>query len=359
MTDIYKYEKKKDEQTIIKTDTGKRKKEQYVENLREGDVINDFFAVKIKKAQRPYKRGVFFEFVASDKTGEISVKFWGGDNKDRVKRLYESFNSGDVVQIRTGMVENYEDRLQISVNENTGGVRKCAPSEFDATDFLPTLPEQRITELLEFIKTQLQTLQTVPLKNLLNCFFGDPEFVTMYSHSPSAITHHHNYVGGNLEHTVGVVRLCLNISEMYPSINKDLLLCGAVLHDIGKLKEYSYGAAIDMSDEGNFIGHIVIGEQWIREKIQLLKKQGDDFPEELEHQLVHLILSHHGRYEWGSPKLPKLVEACILHQADLMDSQVKNYLQMRDDAKRQTDEEWTFVYDADAGKKRAIYLGEY
>jgi 3'-5' exoribonuclease len=136
-------------------------------------------------------------------------------------------------------------------------------------------------------------------------------------------------------------------------------LCGAVLHDIGKLKEYSYGAAIDMSDEGNFIGHIVIGEQWIREKIQLLKKQGDDFPEELEHQLVHLILSHHGRYEWGSPKLPKLVEACILHQADLMDSQVKNYLQMRDDAKRQTDEEWTFVYDADAGKKRAIYLGEY
>jgi 3'-5' exoribonuclease len=359
MTDIYQYEKKKDEQTIIKTDTGKRKKEQYVENLREGDAVNDFFAVKIKKAQRPYKRGVFFEFVATDKTGEISVKFWGGDNKDRVKRLYESFNTGDVVQIRTGMVENYEDRLQISVNENTGGVRKCASNEFDVTDFLPALTEQRINELFEYMKKQLQTLQTTPLKNLLDCFFGDPEFVTMYSHSPSAITHHHNYVGGNLEHTVGVVRLCLNISEMYPSINKDLLLCGAVLHDIGKLKEYTYGAAIDMSDEGNFIGHIVIGEQWIREKIQQLKNKGDDFPEELEQQLIHLILSHHGRYEWGSPKLPKLVEACILHQADLMDSQVKNYMQMRDDAKRQTDEEWAFIYDADAGKKRAIYLGKH
>jgi 3'-5' exoribonuclease len=359
MTDIYQYEKKKDEQTIIKTDTGKRKKEQYVENLREGDAVNDFFAVKIKKAQRPYKRGVFFEFVATDKTGEISVKFWGGDNKDRVKRLYESFNTGDVVQIRTGMVENYEDRLQISVNENTGGVRKCASNEFDVTDFLPALTEQRINELFEYMKKQLQTLQTTPLKNLLDCFFGDPEFVTMYSHSPSAITHHHNYVGGNLEHTVGVVRLCLNISEMYPSINKDLLLCGAVLHDIGKLKEYTYGAAIDMSDEGNFIGHIVIGEQWIREKIQQLKNKGDDFPEELEQQLIHLILSHHGRYEWGSPKLPKLVEACILHQADLMDSQVKNYMQMRDDAKRQTDEEWAFIYDADAGKRRAIYLGKH
>lgn len=359
MADIYQYEKKKEEQTIIKTDTGKRKKEQYTENLREGDAVNDFFAVKLKKAQRPYKRGIFFEFLAVDKTGEISVKYWGGDNKDRVKRLYESFNTGDVVQVRTGMVENYEDRLQISVNENTGGVRKCAPNEYDVTDFLPALTEERINELYEIIKKQLQTIQSEPLKNLLSCFFDDPEFVKMYLHSPSAITHHHNYVGGNLEHIVGVMRLCLNISEMYPHVNKDLLLCGALLHDIGKLKEYTYAAAIDVSDEGNFIGHIVIGEQWIREKIQQMQTKGKQFPKELEHQLIHLILSHHGKYEWGSPKIPKLVEACILHQADLMDSQVKNYLQMIQDAKKQTDEDWTFIYDADVGKRRAIFLGEY
>lgn len=359
MADIYQYEKKKEEQTIIKTDTGKRKKEQYTENLREGDAVNDFFAVKLKKAQRPYKRGIFFEFLAVDKTGEISVKYWGGDNKDRVKRLYESFNTGDVVQVRTGMVENYEDRLQISVNENTGGVRKCAPNEYDVTDFLPALTEERINELYEIIKKQLQTIQNEPLKNLLSSFFEDPEFVKMYLHSPSAITHHHNYVGGNLEHIVGVMRLCLNISEMYPHVNKDLLLCGALLHDIGKLKEYTYAAAIDVSDEGNFIGHIVIGEQWIREKIQQMQTKGKQFPKELEHQLIHLILSHHGKYEWGSPKIPKLVEACILHQADLMDSQVKNYLQMIQDAKKQTDEDWTFIYDADVGKRRAIFLGEY
>ncbi|MBN1860358.1 MAG: HD domain-containing protein [Candidatus Thermoplasmatota archaeon] len=359
MTDIYQYEKKKEEQTIIKTDTGKRKKEQYIENLREGDAVNDYFAVKIKKAQRPYKRGMFFEFLATDKTGEISVKFWGGDNKDRVKRLYESFNSGDVVQVRTGMVETYEDRLQISVNENTGGIRKCTPKEYDVTDFLPTLSQERINELYEFIKKEIQTLQSPPLKNLIDSFFDDPEFVTMYQHSPSAISHHHNYVGGNLEHTVGVLRLCRNISEMYPHVNSDLLLCGALLHDIGKLKEYTYAAAIDISDEGNFIGHIVIGQQWIREKIQGLKNKGQEFPEELEHHLIHLILSHHGKYEWGSPKLPKLIEACILHQADLMDSQVKNYLQMIEDAKKLTDEDWTLIYDSDAGKKRAIYLGEY
>lgn len=359
MADIYQYEKKKDEQTIIKTDTGKRKKEQYIENLRDGDAVNDFFAVKIKKAQRPYKRGMFFEFIATDKTGEISVKYWGGDNKDRVKRLYESFNTGDVVQVRTGMVENYEDRLQISVNENTGGVRKCAPNEYDVTDFLPSLPEDRINELYEHIKKEMKTIQNQPLKNLLASFFDDTEFVQMYTHSPSAITHHHNYVGGNLEHTVGVIRLCQNISEMYPQVNKDLLLCGALLHDIGKLKEYTYAAAIDISDEGNFIGHIVIGEQWIREKIKKIRENGNEFSTALEQQLIHLILSHHGKYEWGSPKLPKLVEACILHQADLMDSQVKNFLQMIQDAKKQTDEEWTFIYDSDAGKKRAIFLGEY
>jgi len=359
MVDIYQYDKKKEEQTIIQTDTGKRKKDQYIENLREGDAINDFFAVKLKKAQRPYKRGMFFEFVAADKTGEISVKYWGGENKDRVKRLYESFNTGDVVQVRTGMVENYEDRLQISVNENTGGVRKCAPNEYDVTDFLPALPEERIEELYEIVKKELKTIQNEPLKKLLAAFFNDTEFVKMYMHSPSAISRHHNYVGGNLEHTVGVVRLCQNISEMYPSVNKDLLLCGALLHDIGKLKEYTYAASIDVSDEGNFIGHIVIGEQWIREKIQELRSSGEEFPKELEHHLIHLILSHHGKYEWGSPKLPKLLEACIVHQADLMDSQVKNYLQMIEDAKKLTDEDWTFVYDSDAGKKRAIFLGEY
>ncbi|HIH28689.1 MAG TPA: HD domain-containing protein [Thermoplasmata archaeon] len=359
MVDIYQYDKKKEEQTIIKTDTGKRKKDQYIENLREGDAINDFYAVKLKKAQRPYKRGMFFEFIATDKTGEISVKYWGGENKDRVKRLYESFNTGDVVQVRTGMVENYEDRLQISVNENTGGVRKCTPNEYDVTDFLPALPEDRIEELFEVVKKELKNIQNEPLKKLVASFFNDAEFVKMYMHSPSAISRHHNYVGGNLEHTVGVVRLCQNISEMYPSVNKDLLLCGALLHDIGKLKEYSYGAAIDVSDEGNFIGHIVIGEQWIREKIQELRSSGDEFPKVLEHQLIHIILSHHGKYEWGSPKLPKLLEACIVHQADLMDSQVKNYIQMIEDAKKLTDEDWTFVYDSDAGKKRAIFLGEY
>ena len=359
MSDIYSYDKKQEEQTMIGTDTGKRKKEQFIENLREGDVVNDFFAVKVKNPPRQYKRGTWFGFVATDKTGEIDVKFWGGDNKDRVKRLYESFKVGDVLQIRLGNVEIYEERPQISINEKNGGLRRCSPNEYDVSDFIPALEENQIRELFERIEKEIETVENEQMKGLLSLFFDDSVFVKNFTHSPSAMTHHHNYVGGNLEHTVGVVRLCNNICEMYPGINRDLLITGAILHDVGKLKEYKTTAAIDKTGEGNFIGHIVMGDRWIREKIAELKKKGKSFDQDLENHLCHLILSHHGKYEWGSPRMPKTVEACVLHQADFTDSQVKNYIQNVEEGKKMTDEDWAFVWDPDLGRKRVMYLGDH
>jgi 3'-5' exoribonuclease len=359
MADIYHYEKKHDEQTMIKTDTGKRKKEQYIENLREGDVVNDFFAVKLKNPPRPYKKGTWFDFVALDKTGEIGVKFWGGENKDRVKRLYDSFSIGDVVQVRSGYVEIWEDRPQISINETTGGLRRCSPGEYDISDFIPSLDEPRITELYTMVTSEIKALKNDQLRSLLKLFFDDPAFVNEFKHVPSAMTHHHNYVGGNLEHTVGVIRLCTNICGMYPDVDKDLLITGAILHDVGKLKEYVYEAAVDKTESGHFIGHIVLGDRWIREKIELLRKNDKPFDPALENQLMHLILSHHGRQEWGSPVLPKTVEACILHHADLMDSQVKNYLQQVENSKKATGDKWSSIYDSDLKQKRIVYLGDH
>ena len=359
MSDIYSYDKKQDEQTMIKTDTGKRKKEQFIENLREGDVVNDFFAVKIKNPPRAYKRGTWFGFMATDKTGEINVKFWGGENKDRVKRLYESFKVGEVIQIRLGNVEIYEEKPQISINETTGGLRRCGANEYDVSDFIPSLEEGKIKELFEQIKKEIKSIENKQLKNLLDVFFNDSEFVKQYTHSPSAITHHHNYVGGNLEHTVGVVRLCNNICEMYPGIDRDLVIVGGILHDIGKLKEYITTAAIDKTDKGNFIGHIVMGNRWIREKIAELREKGKEFDQDLENRLCHLILSHHGKYEWGSPRMPKIIEACVLHEADMMDSQVKNYIQNVEEGRKNTDEDWAFIWDPDLGRKRIMYLGDY
>ena len=359
MSDIYNYDKKRDEQTMIETDTGKRKKEQYIENLREGDVVNDLYAVKLKSPPRSYKRGTWFSFVVTDKTGEIGVKYWGGDNKDRVKRLYDSFKVGDVLQIRLGNVEIYEDKPQISINETSGGLRRCSPSEYDVADFIPSLDKKRIDELYGILKDEVENVGNDQLKALLKSFFDDSKFVKDFIHSPSAITHHHNYVGGNLEHAVGVLRLCLNICDMYPGIDRDLLVVGAILHDVGKLKEYQVTAAIDKTGEGNFIGHIVMGDRWIREKILGLRKNGKDFDVDLENRICHLILSHHGRYEYGSPRLPMILEACILHQADLMDSQVKNYIQSMEDSKNNSDDDWAFVWDSDLGGKKAMFLGKY
>lgn len=358
MADVLNYNKRKDEQTMIETNTGKRKKEQFTENLREGDIVNDFFAVKIKKPPRAYKRGTWFSLIVTDKTGEIDVKFWGGDNKDRVKRLYDSFKTGDVIQIRLGNVEIYEEKPQISINETTGGIRRCNPKEYDVSDFIPALEEERIKELFDVVKEEMKSVENEQLKDILTLFFDDSDFVKDYTHSPSAITHHHNYVGGNLEHTVGVIRLCNNICEMYPGINRDLVITGAILHDIGKLNEYEATAAIDKTSEGNFIGHIVIGDRWIKDKIIELKNKGKDFDLDLENKLCHIILSHHGRYEFGSPRMPKTIEACVVHQADLMDSQVKNFIQKIEEGRKNTDDEWAFLWDSDVGMKRPMYLGE-
>lgn len=358
MADIYSYQEKKDDQTMIETDTGKRRKEQYIENLREGDVVNDIFAVKIKNPPKPYKRGIWFALVVTDKTGEISVKYWGGENKERVKRLYDSFKIGDVIQIRLGNVEIYEDNPQISINEKNGGLRRCNPKEYDISDFVPSLDKSRIEKLLTVVKEEIKGLENTQIKNLLTLFFKDPKFVKDFSHSPSAITHHHNYVGGNLEHTVGVLRLCKNICEMYPGINRDLAIAGAILHDIGKIKEYVTTAAVDKTDEGNFIGHIVMGDRWIRDKINELRTKDKNFDVDLENKLCHIILSHHGKYEFGSPRLPKTIEAMVVHQADLMDSQVKNFIQIIEEGRKVSEDDWAFIWDSNAGMKRSMYLGE-
>ena len=158
MPDLYNYSKKKNEQSMIEADVGKRKKEQFIENLREGDVVNDLYAVKIKNPPRPYKRGTWFGLAVTDKTGVINIKFWGGENKDRVKRLYDSFKVGDVVQVRLGNVEIYEEKPQISINETSGGLRRCSPNEYDVSDFIPSLDEKKIKDFFDLVKKDVKTI---------------------------------------------------------------------------------------------------------------------------------------------------------------------------------------------------------
>lgn len=356
MTDLFHYEKKAEEQTMIKPGGKKRRKIQFIEQLKEGETVNDLFSVKRKNAPRGYKRGTFFDLILTDKTGEINVKFWGGENKERVKRLFESFSTGDVVQIRSGSVERYNDKLQISINEKSGGLRRCNQQEYEESDFIPALSEEEIKRLFESLQTYIDTISHPQLQDLLQEFFEDEEFVQAYTHTPSAMSHHHNMIGGNLQHSLGVVKLSYTIAEYYGGLDRDLLITGAILHDIGKIKSYTTTTSIGRSDIGNFIGHIVVGDRWIREKISSLRKKEKEFDDTLELKLCHMILSHHGRLEYGSPKLPAFPEAAALYQADLMDSQVKNFLQKIEERKIDSDENWSFIYDSDIKGKKPVYI---
>jgi 3'-5' exoribonuclease len=145
---------------------------------------------------------------------------------------------------------------------------------------------------------------------------------------------------------------------MYEGINLDLVITGAILHDIGKLVEYDTKAAIEKTDIGNFIGHIVIGDRWIREKIQELRDKGKKFDKGLEDRLCHIILSHHGKYEYGSPRMPKTIEAMVVHAADMMDSQVKNFIQIIEEGRKTSEDEWGYIWDSEMGQKRPMYLRE-
>lgn len=354
MEDLYHFNKEKKQQNK-KT---KRKKEQYIENLKEGDVVNDIFAIKMKRSPRTYKNGTWFSLLATDKTGEIDVKFWGGKNKERVKKLYDSFQVGDVIKITLGNVETYKEKPQISINEKKGKITRCNSKEYEVRDFLPSIDKEKIEQLLQYIKKEIKNIEDKQLKKLLNMFFDNPDFVEQYISSPSAITHHHNYLGGNLEHTVSVLKLCKKICETYDIENKDLVISSGILHDIGKIKEYKTTAAIDKTELGNFIGHIVMGDRWIKEKINKIREKGEEFSPELETHLSHIMLSHHGKYEFGSPRMPKTIEACIVHHADNMDAQVKNFIQKIEEGRKQTEEDWSFLWDSEAGKKRLMYLGE-
>ena len=356
MTDIYSYDKKSNEQVMIHTDEGKRHKEQYINDFKEGDTVNDMFSVKLKSAPRSYRKGTMFDFVAIDKTGEITVKYWGGDNKDRIKRLFNSFQSGDVIHIRNGSVEMYNERLQISINEKSGGVRRCADDEYERSDFVQALNKSMINRLYKELTGFIEKIETADLRLLLYTLFNDPEFVFKYKNAPSAMTHHHNYIGGNMQHSIGVARLCKNIAQMYPGINMDLLITGALLHDIGKLYEYETTTSIQKTGIGNFIGHIVLGDRFIRKTIKNIRKSGNNFDKDLEMLLCHMILSHHGRLEFGSPSVPKIAEAIILFHADFMDSQVKNFLQHLEDQRLNSDDEWSYIWDGDLGMKRAMFL---
>lgn len=324
-----------------------------VKELKEGIEIKGCYAIRNKQTPRAYrnKPGKYFFIDLGDKTGSIPGKYWGGSDEEFVLELYNSIAVGDVVEVTGSVaVDPFDERLVVTMNEGMHTLRKCDPSEYDLSDFLPTTSRD-IAKMMEEISEYIESVQEPHLKGLLQKFFEASEFIEEFKLSPSAIIHHHNYLGGHLEHTLGVVKVCEVISTFYSDLDRDLLITAAILHDIGKLEGYTYkeSAAIDQTDEGRFVGHLVMSDRMVRDKLREL----DAFPQELLMKLSHMILSHHAFAEWGSPKRIRTAEAAALHFADQMDAQVKEFLQAIEEGRElEEEEDWAYIHSFG----RPVYL---
>ncbi len=315
-------------------------KEQFVGDLKEGDKVLSFFLVKHKQLEyfRDRTKGQFLTLALSDKTGQVLARVW-----EKALELAETFEEGNVVKV-LGEVEEYLGRLQVIIDK----LRPAKEDEYKPEDFLPHT-ERDIEEMLVTVRETIASVGNPYLRALLDKFFADEEFVAAFSQAPSARRIHHAYVGGLLEHVVEVIVLCRTVLTLYPQINRDLLMTGALLHDVGKTKELTYERDIEYSDEGRLLGHVVLSDRMITERIAEIP----DLPPELALRLRHVVVSHHGRYEWGSPRRPKTLEACALHYIDNLDAQVNRFARIIA-ARRDKTKPWT---EYDTLLKRYLYAG--
>ncbi|UCG70670.1 MAG: HD domain-containing protein, partial [Thermoplasmata archaeon] len=271
-----------------------------IEEFKEGDYIRGMFAVRNKETPREYKNksGKYFFMGVGDMTGEISLKYWGGPDDRALTDLYNSLAVGDVIEV-VGEVamDKYDNVLTISMDEGVHPFRKCAEDEYKPEEFLPK-SERNTEDMMEEMHALMGSVADENLRALLENFFSDENFTGAFKESPAAMKHHHSYLGGLLEHTLNVVKLCEMLSNNYPVLNRDLLITGAILHDIGKMDTYKAKTSIDMTDSGKFLGHITLGSEMVKDKL----KGMPSFPEVLKMKLNHLILSHHGNTESGYEK---------------------------------------------------------
>ena len=283
----------------------------YIREFREGDRVFDIYFCKHKQAAVT-KNGKPYENVTlQDKTGSITAMVWDPNNPG-----IGEYDAMDYIEVY-GEVTNYQNSLQVNVKR----IRVCREGEYNEAEYLPvsTKPNDGMyQELLGLVKS----VENPYLKKLLEAFFvEDQAFIKLLRRSSAAKMVHHGFVGGLLEHTLSVAKLCDFYSSMYPVLNRDLLLTAAICHDIGKTREISAFPVNDYTDDGQLLGHIVMGTQMVGEKAANI----EGFPHVMLTQLQHCILAHHGKYEYGSPKLPAIIEAVALNYADDVDAKMETF----------------------------------
>jgi 3'-5' exoribonuclease len=291
----------------------------------ENKIITSTFVVAVKQV-KPKKSGEpYLALTLADRTGQIEAKMW-----DNVPAAIDGFEQDDCIKVK-GLLNRYKNHFQLTIHK----LRKLAESEIDFSDYLPKT-NKNIDELWQTLLEFVATFQNAHLRSLVEAFMADAQIAEAYRSAPAAKTMHHAYIGGLLDHVVSLFRSCDLICRNYAQIDRDLLLTGAFLHDIGKIHELTYSRAFSYTTRGQLLGHMIIELEMLHEKIGAVP----GFPENLKILLEHLIISHHGEYEFGSPKLPMFPEALMLHYLDDLDSKMES---MRAHFEREADLEapWT------------------
>ena len=264
------------------------------------------YLVRMKRMASTKKGDAFLVITLSDRTGDIEAKVW-----EKAEELTSLFKEGDVLEVE-GYASSYRNQLQITLSTLRTVTEICDPSVF------LEVTQKDITKMMGSLREVLKTIKHSRIRALVENFLADRQFMSLFKQAPAAKNFHHSYIGGLLEHTLSVCEMTQMALSHYPALDADLLLAGAFLHDIGKVRELRWDRLIDYTDEGRLIGHLTLGVTMIDERLTSM----EDFPEEISVRLKHLILSHHGEYEFGSPKRPKFLEAFALHLIDDLDAKI-------------------------------------
>ena len=312
----------------------------YIDSLHEGERVTSIYMCKQKNAATTKNGKPYENVLLQDRTGTLDAKIWEPNSMG-----IEEFEALDFVEVQ-GEITVFNGAMQMSIKR----VRKCAEGEFYMKDFLP-VSSRDIGEMYAELMTLKNKVENTYLRRLLDSFFvDDTELIKNFKLHSAAKSVHHGFVGGLLEHTLGVTNLCDCFADRYPMLNRDLLITGAMLHDIGKLKELSDFPSNDYTDDGQLLGHIIIGVEMIGKSADKI----EGFPAKLEAELKHLIVSHHGEYEYGSPKKPAIMEAFALNFADNMDAKMETLKELLSTPQAQTGEWLGFQKMLDTNVRKTL-----
>jgi 3'-5' exoribonuclease len=302
----------------------------FVQQLTDGEPIDEVYLVTEKQLRANRNGNLYLQLELRDRSGAISARLWNAG-----EHLFRSFDEGDFLRVK-GKVQLFQGALQMILSH----LERVETEKVELADFLPHT-EHDVSKLFERLRGLLLRLANPHLRALVECFLMDEEFVRDFCKVPAGVRNHHAYLGGLLEHVVTLLDLADRVLPLYPDLDRDLLLTGIFLHDVGKVRELSYGRVFSYTDAGQLVGHLVIGVEMLNEKAAKVPDlTGEPFPPELLLRLKHLILSHHGTYEFGSPKLPMTPEAIALHYLDNFDAKVHSFTRdIREDRNRAT--AWT------------------